>query len=123
MDYLKWKMSQNPQAKTGGTQGGWRAIQGRDGSAYLYNEGTGETRPIKGPMPPPPPKPMSPVPAAALDVKTQQLNNAQIPFWQKLMGMTPPIQNPLKPKQEQGGLTPQEQADLDRLNKKFGGQQ
>lgn len=95
-DYYKAKtgaLQKGPQSMRGGGQGGWRAIQDRDGSAYLYNEGTGETRQIRGPMPP---KPGNPVPAAALDVKTQIANNTQAPWWKKLLGQTPPIQNPLQ---------------------------
>jgi hypothetical protein len=88
--------------KPGLNQGGWRAIQGRDGSAYLYNESNGEVRPIKGPMAPPPPKPVNPVPAAALDVKTQQINASGAPWYKKLLGQTPPIVNPLSQKGTQG---------------------
>lgn len=96
--YLQWKMSQQPQTKTGSGQGSWRMIQTRDGSAYMYNESTGETKPIKGPMAPPAPKPVNPVPAAALDVKVQQANQGTGSFLDRLFSSPKPIVNPLNPK-------------------------
>ena len=111
--YLQWKMSQQPQTKTGSGQGGWRMIQTRDGSAYLYNESTGETKPIKGPMAPPAPKPVRPnYDPQKLDVKVQEDNaknaSALDPILQMLgLPRKPKIVNPLQ--QNQTGVPQQGQ--------------
>jgi hypothetical protein len=115
---LAKKYSQSPTS--GSSQGGWRSIQTKDGSIYMYNENTGERQQVKGPSSPPPPKPVNPVPAAALDVKVQQDNQNSGSILDRLFGFSKPITNPLKPN---NGLTPQEQEEYDRLHAKFGDQQ
>ena len=88
-------------------------IQTRDGSAYLYNESTGETKPIKGPMAPPAPKPVRPnYDPQKLDVKVQEDNaknaSALDPILQMLgLPRKPKIVNPLQ--QNQTGVPQQGQ--------------
>ena len=71
------------------------------------------------------PKPPNPVPAAALDVRTQIANNQQAPWYKKLGfgGGLKPVVNPLAGKsvpQQQQGLTPEEQAEYNSLMNEVG---